>query len=575
MLRPVPVMLVLVVALSLSACGGGSGLGGPLPGPDAVGAPSGSLAPVVEVIEPASGPVIGGTRIVIRGARLRSGGSATQVLIGEAPALDTIVVDEQTIECIVPPHTPGSVEGASRLRDAFKYRGFAPRFEARDGKVGNASTGGRTYLQVARDGSRVYSAWVDGRDLPATLRFNRSLDGGRTWMPTDLVIRNPLRDGLPRGASTSRFEIFPRLACDGEDVYLLWEARRDGVRTVLFNRSTDAGSTWLPTPIAVMAEPMIAKQRLQPTMAVSGDDLYVAWSDPRNGETDIFFNRSTDGGLTWLPEEIRIGDDLAGEARSDFPSIACAGATVYVTWQDRRDDEMSVLFNRSTDGGLSWLDQDIRLDDAEPGKQLQPIPPEMTSDGKQVYVTWSQVVGDAKAQVFVNASHDGGLSWLAQPRRVDRSAIHSSQPEIRCEGDDVYVIWIELLNNSDLLFSRSIDGGRTWLPQPVRIDRDPVPGQFYSLHPSFHVAGGHVFVVWGDGQDATDGVFLNFSPDKGDTWQPQDIRVNTPAAAKSFGDQPQLAMDGFDVCVVWFDSRNRDGVLNNEVWSNVTRAPGE
>ena len=107
----------------------------------------------------------------------------------------------------------------------------------------------------------------------------------------------------------------------------------------------------------------------KPQIAASGDSVYVTWMDTRNDfgvdhhlEWDIYFNRSLDGGATWLPSDIRLDTDLPGAARSEVPQIAASGDSVYVTWWDGRDGTADIYFNRSLDGGATWLTSDIRLD---------------------------------------------------------------------------------------------------------------------------------------------------------------------------------------------------------------------
>jgi hypothetical protein len=76
--------------------------------------------------------------------------------------------------------------------------------------------------------------------------------------------------------------------------------------------------------------------------------------------SDIAFSRSTDGGTTWsIPR--RLNDDVQGNGIDQFqPSIAVrADGLIGVTWLDRRYTTESqyfydVAYTQSTDGGLTW-----------------------------------------------------------------------------------------------------------------------------------------------------------------------------------------------------------------------------
>src|SRR5262245_25457927 len=63
-----------------------------------------------------------------------------------------------------------------------------------------------------------------------------------------------------------------------------------------------------------------------------------------------------------------VGDPLGWEL-SIFPEIARAGANLYVVWYDRRLGDLDVFFNRSLDGGDTWLATDVRLDTTPAGAE--------------------------------------------------------------------------------------------------------------------------------------------------------------------------------------------------------------
>ncbi|MCZ7625607.1 MAG: glycoside hydrolase [Candidatus Methylomirabilis sp.] len=90
-----------------------------------------------------------------------------------------------------------------------------------------------------------------------------------------------------------------------------------------------------------------------------------------------------------------------------------------------------------------------------------------------VWVAWlEQIIRPAGWQVLMNGSEDHGQTWRrravfladsAQPPEIIRSA-----PMIRADGDGrLFVAWSE--GRHGIVITRSVDGGRSWLPQPVRI----------------------------------------------------------------------------------------------------------
>ncbi len=89
--------------------------------------------------------------------------------------------------------------------------------------------------------------------------------------------------------------------------------------------------------------------------------LYCSWMDETasNG-TDIFLSRSTDGGATWS-SPLRVNDDPAGVANDQFNqwlSVDPSDGSVNMSWNDTRNDtahlSTDIFYARSTDGGLSF-----------------------------------------------------------------------------------------------------------------------------------------------------------------------------------------------------------------------------
>ncbi|MHC5065891.1 MAG: hypothetical protein ACYTG5_18155, partial [Planctomycetota bacterium] len=156
----------------------------------------------------------------------------------------------------------------------------------------------------------------------------------------------------------------PRMAASGDKVYVVWRDERNGIRDIYFNRSLDGGASWLESDIRLDSDdPQPGVSRVA-EIAASGDAVYVAWRDDRNGASDIYFNRSLDAGSTWLESDVRIGSDAPGVADSGWPAIAADGQSVYLVWGDGRNSEFGVYFNCSHDGGLTWLPADLRLNAA-------------------------------------------------------------------------------------------------------------------------------------------------------------------------------------------------------------------
>src|SRR6185295_2872765 len=93
-----------------------------------------------------------------------------------------------------------------------------------------------------------------------------------------------------------------------------------------------------------------------PSVAVSGSVVNVIWQDSRDGNTEIYYKRSPDGGTSW-GSDTRLTNNPAG---SMFASVSASDSSVNVLWEEYRDGNAEIYNKHSIDGGLNWS-TDIRL----------------------------------------------------------------------------------------------------------------------------------------------------------------------------------------------------------------------
>src|SRR5690606_35282568 len=85
-------------------------------------------------------------------------------------------------------------------------------------------------------------------------------------------------------------------------------------------------------------------------IAANGNTLHVAWYDNRDGNYEIYYKRSSDGGTNW-GSDTRLTNN---SSVSNYPAIAVSGSVVHVVWYDNRDGNTEIYYKRSSDGGANW-----------------------------------------------------------------------------------------------------------------------------------------------------------------------------------------------------------------------------
>ena len=159
------------------------------------------------------------------------------------------------------------------------------------------------------------------------------------------------------------------------------------------------GITWDPD-IRLTEDP---GESVVPTVCASDSEVHVAWRDDRDGNTEIYYKRSTDGGLNW-EEDVRLTSD---DSLSWRPSIGSSGTEVFIVWQDNRDQNTEIYFKSSIDAGSTW-GGDKRLTNG-PNESIYP---NLAVAGSSLFLVWVEVYGDNR-EIYFKCSLDA-ISCISQ-----------------------------------------------------------------------------------------------------------------------------------------------------------------
>jgi hypothetical protein len=298
---------------------------------------------------------------------------------------------------------------------------------------------------VAAEGNTVHAVWRDTRDGNYEVYYKRSTDNGGTWGTDTRLTFN------------SDYSFNPIVAVSGSDVHVVWFDNRPGNYEIYYKHSTDNGGTW-------GADTRLtddAGSSFHPCVAVWDSYVHIVWRDERDENYEIYYKRSTDNGGTW-GGDVRFTDD---DATSKDPTIAVSGSNVYVIWSENRDGNPEVYYKRSTDNGGTW-GKNIRLTD-DPALTAYPC---VTALSNNVHVVWRDM-RDGNDEIYYKRSTDNGGTWGADTRLTDFSAI-KRLPSVAASGSNVHVVWNDYRDNREIYYKLSTDNGGTW-GADTRLTDDP------------------------------------------------------------------------------------------------------
>ena len=360
------------------------------------------------------------------------------------------------------------------------------------------------------------------------------------------------------GASSTTSINFARSVATDEAgrVHVVWVEEDAGGAVPFYKRSIDAGESWGP-PIRLGEG---AAQAFNPSVAAARGSVYVAWQRNGPGGSQIYFRRSTDGGVHWRPEQ-QLTEEMAGS-----PSIATEGATVHVVYgRPLGPDEIDIFHRRSLDGGATWEDE-VRISDLAYNSWV----PTVAVAGDHVYVAWADTVHapspccDKEEEYFARSS-DQGATWSAPVRlTADPPGAPASSwaPSLAADGTSVWIVWFDERSEGwEIYTKRSQDYGVNW-----SADRRLTFSSGAAVRPSIARHGGELFVAyWDNPPGEAEEIFLLHSPDRGTSWDAPERLTEAPGGSIL----ASIAAGEQGAHVVWTDVR--DG--NGEVY--YKRLPGE
>lgn len=271
------------------------------------------------------------------------------------------------------------------------------------------------------------SQWID------RIVCQRSTDGGMTYGDpgTFMGLNPPKKQDKPWACvdnSNSKWR---------DNIYVTWTQfdaydshRPEDLSNIMFSYSSDAGSTWsdalrINKVSGDCVDSSNTTEGAVPCVGPNGE-IYVSWSV----HDKLYFDRSLDGGTTWLDDDIIAGKQYGGWVYDIEGIFRCNGlpvtqcdisnspykGTIYINYSDKTNGEkdVDVFVIKSADAGNTWSDP-IRVNDDPLG------------NGRQQFMSWMSVdpvtgsiniiyydrrnYEDLNTDVYLARSTDGGTTF--------------------------------------------------------------------------------------------------------------------------------------------------------------------
>ena len=376
------------------------------------------------------------------------------------------------------------------------------------------------------DPKRILVGANDYRSFNALWKF-LSTDGGLNWVAASL---NPATNlsiatdpAVAFNTNGDAFYTYGRIG-DGGSPY----PRND----IAAYRSTDGGDSFgnpfivtsdtsQPNNAQVLADKYYLAIDKSPTSSFK-NRLYVTWAEYSSGLSSIKLSYSSDNGASWSAKK-----DVAGLSQFQSPIPATSpGGDLYIAYLNLHQFDTNIYFAYSTDGGNTIAKREVvgkysNLGRPYPPTSTDPHPiikghlrvnsfPSIAVDNSskhsgRIYIVWASMGTDGKHHILLSSSDDKGNSW-AIPKQIEGdnspNAMDKFFPWIAVDDKtgDVGIVFYDSRMDApanqltDAFMAHSNDGGVTFAIARISdVSFNPsVAGSTDSL------AGGDTLAFFGD-----------------------------------------------------------------------------
>lgn len=335
----------------------------------------------------------------------------------------------------------------------------------------------------------------------------------------------------------------PVIVCDTNNAFYFFHLAENpglpwpAIDRMVCQKSTNNGMTWNNPGSYTYYIPGKLQDKEGVAIDPQNNYIYVTWTqfDKYNNplptdSSNILFSKSTDGGNTWVnfgsataKRLDKLGGDCWDEDNTVEGAVPCVGPNgqVYVAWNGPkvRNSQYGIFFNKSTDGGITWLPEPQYICD-QPGGWDYVISGIFRCNGLlatacdlsngpyrgNLYINWTDSVGPNNHDVKLIKSTNGGANW-STIKKVNTDLTNKEQFLSWMTVDQTTgYIWFVFYdrrddlgnnNSTEVYLAKSTDGGETFTNFKVSSSPFvPVSSVFFGDYTCISAVNNHIRPIW-------------------------------------------------------------------------------
>ncbi len=344
---------------------------------------------------------------------------------------------------------------------------------------------------------------------------------------------------------------------------------------IVFQKSTDAGTTWLPADLCIRRGNLFA---CYPDLTTDSEgNIHVVYTENDASGTagHIYCVCSDDGGATWTAPA-RVDDNSSAQMIGWARIAADSFGSLFAAWNQKQDSYMRIFSSVSTDEGATWRARVRVDDDTVPSDCYHTDVTVQPGTGSYVVAStapyWVRP-GYISSHAYLYRSTDMGRSF--EPgAQLDTFDYYTGQPHVVADREHIIC---DYTGSSQSSGNQSITEARTlytepdtWGPRAPVTDLDTLYSSYYNGAKLALSADGrvHTALMVCDLVGWQYGIYYAFSSDDGATWSDREPINDVTSAILA---DPDIGADSAgNAFSIWQDARNN----RNEIWFSTNSPLG-
>ncbi len=277
------------------------------------------------------------------------------------------------------------------------------------------------------------------------------------------------------------------------------------------------------------------------------------------GWKHIIFRASYDGGKTLTPPVILNTANGAME-----PIITSNGTgSVYVAWYDERDGKYDIYMNISHDYGMTWRKNDVRINSNDISRKIPAVEPRILTKDNMVWITWIE-----GRNMMIRKSLDSGSTFAESIRLIENEKVYD--PKLFILKGRIVLLYCSTIKKTQYTIKGlySEDYGESWhkIDNVDIVSSTPMKVNFAIDNDNVYLA----LAVRDKIKKGIDNIFFLRSTDSGLSWS-SPLRLQSNAPHHTFANLSKIVTDGKGtIFILWNDYRN----IRANVYANYSKDYG-